>query len=308
MKKESLQAKTKQKAVVSNGSLTNGHNSNTDRGDSPPANVGNMMAMWETKAVESKKTLRSTPTTEIDGIRGSLNEVKAVFSGPKSPKSSPAVRQRRRLSFEKHETENGLPKSSENEPVKVGSMLSVWENKKEKQTLACKAAADDEAFASSTIGRLKGAKALFENMTKQNSYEVVGVRSQRADGTTSPKSAATPVHSVKSLFENKSHQREALPSPASKRTRKELASTKSLPVSTDQSSKQNIEHFEPSPSRSRKLRDDSQTDDIYSLRSSSSLDISEKPQTTTTAVKSGRRRRREATGDQRFSDRTRSVL
>uniref|UniRef100_H2ZGP7 Uncharacterized protein n=1 Tax=Ciona savignyi TaxID=51511 RepID=H2ZGP7_CIOSA len=98
------------------------------------------------------------------------------------------------------------PKSAAHErpPVdnekKVGAMLSMWENKKVKPKSAFDASEDD-AFDNSTKGRLHGAKALFENMTKNPKTYSSSVENEiETTGITGSK---------KSLFENlaKSPQR-----------------------------------------------------------------------------------------------------
>ena len=181
-----------------------------------------MKAMWETKVVPGKKAA-SSPAVEIEGGRNKLKEAKAVFASSSTPKS-PAVRQRRRMSFEKEQTESGEAENLDSENRKVNSMRSMWENKKETQHSKTNANEED-AFDASIVGRLKGTKAMFENMSKQNQRATsTEFKSQLNDGTTSPKTSSTPVHDVKSLFENKSRGQQSPPSSSTKRSKSALVS------------------------------------------------------------------------------------
>jgi len=180
------------------------------------------MTMWENKTLSSNKPARLTTSIEIEGGRNKLVEAKAVFATSSTPKSPSAARQRRRMSFEKELYENG--DNSDSEPRKVGSMLSMWENIKEVKRPVINST-EDEALGSTVTGKLKGAKALFENMSKHNNTETSRTKSQKEARSVSPKTAATPVHNVKSLFENKKHEGPTL-SPITKRSRKDLVNTK----------------------------------------------------------------------------------
>ena len=91
--------------------------------------------------------------------------------------------------------------SSKSESAGFGSMLSMWENRKAKKHAAFDATRD-EAFDSSTMGRLKGAKALFENMTKRSHSEDLFQIDRNAPE--SPKTPSRMITDVRSVFEQKS--------------------------------------------------------------------------------------------------------
>ena len=267
-----------------------------------------MMAMWETKVVSSSKSTRSSPSIEIEGGRNKLGEAKAVFATSTTPKS-PVVRQRRRMSFEKEQNENA--NDSAGEPRKVGSMLSMWENINEMKRPAINPT-EDEALGSSIAGRLKGTKALFENMSKHNQTESIKTRAHHEDGSTSPIAAKTPVHDVKSLFETSNRRRENSTSPTTKRSRKSLASVKSsAPTKNDKTthsskppSKQ-ADSTEPTinlnvdavsnHNRSRRTRRrreiDDETDSLLASSSSPSSNRTERKKNEQTSNITSRRRR-----------------
>ena len=75
----------------------------------------------------------------------------------------------------------------------------MWENRKSKEHAAFDANRD-EAFDSSTMGRLKGAKALFENMSKKNEKFSSGSSFRRSKSK--GESLEASIGNVKSIFEN----------------------------------------------------------------------------------------------------------
>jgi len=148
-----------------------------------------MTAIWETKLEETKTPVTSTPRSDISSIRNKgLGEARLNFETPKSTESQRETENK----IEDREVDNG-------NGSKLGSMLSMWESKKAGAVSAFNAA-EDEAFDKSTMGRLQGAKALFENMSKS---EGNGDSQTSSVLRTSPHhTSKAGVNGAKSLFEN----------------------------------------------------------------------------------------------------------
>ena len=161
-----------------------------------------MMSMWETKAVTNSKPTRPAPVPEVGELRGKINGAKAVWDSPRD-QTSAAVPQRRRMSFEEENVADGSDVDEEQRSRDVGSMLSMWENKLDQKTASAssKSAAADAEVGRKSVGKLKGAKDLFENLLKRtNDKEETRVKS----GEISPVPISTPsINNMKSLFENK---------------------------------------------------------------------------------------------------------
>ena len=295
-------AKPTQTKPVTNGSTSNNH---VNGDHSSQDHVGNISSRWKSKTTSSDNPARSSPVIELDGVRKKVNETKALWAAPSTTNKIPA-RQRRHLSLEKDKVDSNGDSDAGSRPVKVGSMLSMWENKKVEKRAAYNAT-EDEAFTSNTVGRLKGAKALFENMSKQNNSDRPLSRIPKGDGSSLPQSS-TSIKDVKNRFETKSQGLDATKSLSAKKSRGELpVTTKSPAISKSRSkftSKQedltsslassfstssSVAPKGPVEDRSTRRKDELPSGDTDSLLSSSSS--SEKEQTTT-YTRTQRRRNR----------------
>ena len=116
--------------------------------------------MWESKPTETYKSPRSPENVESEGIRSKVEEAKAALVSPTKTKPAKESGQ----SLEKDNGQNRSTGNSASEAKNVTSMLSMWENRKNKQHTSFNAT-EDEAFDSNTMGRLQGAKALFQRMS-----------------------------------------------------------------------------------------------------------------------------------------------
>ena len=142
--------------------------------------------MWESKATETYKP-RSTVDSDLEGVKNKVQATKAALISPTRASTIKECNS----SFQERQQENGNTENETIEPRNVSSMLSMWENRKEKKHSAFNAT-KDEAFDSNTMGRLQGAKALFHRMsiTKKDRPATAPVQRKRTN--------------VKDVFENKS--------------------------------------------------------------------------------------------------------
>ncbi|CAK8673743.1 unnamed protein product [Clavelina lepadiformis] len=210
--------------AIASSSKSNTNNNASTLHDTPK--VGNMKAIWETKSEEKRKPVRSSsPPNDLIEIRGKVGETKAAWGSQTTPDSTP-VKERRHTSFEEESRdEDAKSESNDADTPSVGSMRSLWENKKTKK-LTGYDAKKDGAFDPQTMGRLHGAKALFRNLGKRNGNDFESPR--RSNLELSSKSDTTSVSNVKDVFESKAHSPVVTP----KRTPSKLPSKPETPVKT----------------------------------------------------------------------------
>ena len=192
--------------------------------ENPSPKIGNIKAMWENRSVFKNKPVHSEAAPELEEIRAKLNEAKAIWAAPSSPKPTLNSEKplRRRMSFE-NEQKTSTAENEDAEPRKVGSILSLWESIEQDKKSNGHKAIKDESFDLKTVGRLKGAKSMFESMSKQNNSAPVVRQNNRNADEASSKTSSTLVHGVKSLFEKQSRHLEPQKTMAS-RTNREMSS------------------------------------------------------------------------------------
>lgn len=173
---------------------------NDDSAEEQRASVGNMMSLWETKAIASSKPTRNTPVLEIEETRGKISGTKAVWESSNNHTSTP-VEHRRRMSFEDDKSNDGSDVKEEHSSRDIGSILSMWEKKldEKKSSANARTVSIDDEIQKSTVGKLRSAKNIFENISKLSNEN--DVHEEKA-GEISP--IVTPsINNIKSMFETK---------------------------------------------------------------------------------------------------------
>ena len=178
--------------------------------DSEKPKFGSMKTMWENKTTEPEKPYSSPATAELEEVRSKVGETKARLIS-QSSSSNISTKEQQPVSNEVNKLQNGEAEDDTTEAPNVGSMLSMWENRKAKQHSAYNAT-KDEAFDSSTMGRLKGAKALFESMSKNTNGEVTSPT--RQNGSVKRSTSSARYVNVKNIFENTSPTHNMEPKPS----------------------------------------------------------------------------------------------
>ena len=154
------------------------------------SDVNHKKSNGEDAAIGKAKPIETAPIKSLQQKTELSRELNRTATPVKEPRSLP-----------RDVDVNHDDVSSKSESAGFGSMLSMWENRKAKKHAAFDATRD-EAFDSSTMGRLKGAKALFENMTKRSHSEDLFQIDRNAPE--SPKTPSRMITDVRSVFEQKS--------------------------------------------------------------------------------------------------------
>lgn len=170
-------------------------------------NQANLAPIKDSQKVKKSKSLRVRSSTDRQAPE--LGNVKTIYEiktemvlnenpSQSFPESTISANLNEADAINEKNEENDSKTQENGDIPNVGSMRSMWENRKAQRHSAFDATSD-EAFDSSTMGRLKGAKALFENMSRNNNKpsSSSSFRLKR----TNPEESPT-IDNVKNIFEN----------------------------------------------------------------------------------------------------------